>query len=484
MDAIGLLVNLVGIARGIHSAIEDLNTKKEKLKQLRWRMEALLETLQPFVFGGGGGDKDSEGLKLGPKMNRDLAPSNSSFRCNLHRYTTLFLELAEILSGIRQHLSLYSAKFRFGRLMEFVNPGVVVNSLEEDEKRLSRWMEMFVLRMQVEVRAVVLGGGVGLDLVEDGEVKENEKETGGSDVVRFWDVAIGEEVEYASPRELLAAVRAWIRESVDYVVVASLTIELDPEDLGVFLKRRVVGVVGGRTVLGYVAELRSRNGSGVRAPARGGRLLQIENICSKDKGFGDGEERVGKVNSEDVLLEPTIVWVDDHPENVTDVVEHAKSLGIRVVLLPSTYAAKLWIKTYEDHLRRLEARALLRFVTDNTRYESEPLSSGSGGLSDGAGAGGGEAIMNLSAGETILRFLRGNGFVSHVLVYCGPSIGRTDYVESYGNASSTQEYVVVQEFSGDLVRQMQRGGEGVWSRVGALRRGWRVSLAHVRDESV
>lgn len=45
--------------------------------------------------------------------------------------------------------------------------------------------------------------------------------------------------------------------------------------------------------------------------------------------------------------------------------------------------------------------------------------------------------MNLSAGEQLLRFVRGRGFKAPVLVYCCHSLSSTSYVLSYEQSGST-----------------------------------------------
>ena len=47
-------------------------------------------------------------------------------------------------------------------------------------------------------------------------------------------------------------------------------------------------------------------------------------------------------------LEPTLVWVDDKMENNKMEVQIATSLQIRVIQLPSTAVAKLWIEQNES----------------------------------------------------------------------------------------------------------------------------------------
>lgn len=52
----------------------------------------------------------------------------------------------------------------------------------------------------------------------------------------------------------------------------------------------------------------------------------------------------------------------------------------------------------------------------------------------------------MSAGESILRYLRGHGYKAPVLVYCGQSILLTQYVMAYSRAASTEYQAVTRTF--------------------------------------
>ena len=52
----------------------------------------------------------------------------------------------------------------------------------------------------------------------------------------------------------------------------------------------------------------------------------------------------------------------------------------------------------------------------------------------------------MSAGESILRYLRGRGYKAPVLVYCGGSIPLTQYVTEYSRAASTNYQAVTRAF--------------------------------------
>ena len=68
---------------------------------------------------------------------------------------------------------------------------------------------------------------------------------------------------------------------------------------------------------------------------------------------------------------------------------------------------------------------MIRFISDNLRDED-----------------GSNSYLNISAGENILRYLRGRHYDTPVLIYTGWSVRMTQYVTDYGLAGSTAHFNV------------------------------------------
>jgi hypothetical protein len=85
-------------------------------------------------------------------------------------------------------------------------------------------------------------------------------------------------------------------------------------------------------------------------------------------------------------------------------------------------------------LRTLEKHGLVQFITDNARWEVVQLNESR------------NTALNMSAGESILRYLRGHGYKAPVLVYCGQSLPLTQYVMEYSHAASTNYQAVTRAF--------------------------------------
>ena len=86
-----------------------------------------------------------------------------------------------------------------------------------------------------------------------------------------------------------------------------------------------------------------------------------------------------------------------------------------------------------DFLRANDTPSRIRFVSDNARYESTTPQAGH--------------FLNLAAGESLLRFLRGRHFNLPVLIFCGVSLPYTTYVRQFEHAGSTTSAQVVRNYA-------------------------------------
>jgi len=89
-------------------------------------------------------------------------------------------------------------------------------------------------------------------------------------------------------------------------------------------------------------------------------------------------------------------------------------------------------------LRSNDTLSRIRFITDNARFEI--------GSRQDEFPWRERSFLDISAGENILRYLRGRRYAVPVLVYCGQSINATQYVLSYENAGSTVSQQVVHSY--------------------------------------
>ncbi|KAJ7171060.1 hypothetical protein C8R46DRAFT_1087574 [Mycena filopes] len=125
------------------------------------------------------------------------------------------------------------------------------------------------------------------------------------------------------------------------------------------------------------------------------------------------------------VVERLIVWVADNLQDCRSSIEYAESLGIRVISFSSLAAVKTWIGLNEDLILATAASHRLRFISDSARNEG--------------------GIFNPTAGELLLRYIRGRGLLSPVLIFAS-SVDATSYVGAYQRAGSTSDVRVVREY--------------------------------------
>ena len=164
------------------------------------------------------------------------------------------------------------------------------------------------------------------------------------------------------------------------------------------------------------------------------------------------------------------MWIDDNPENNSDRVAFAEYMGVTVFTLMSTASAKAWIDANEgktlqffsstmqsnamtptEHLRRRDDNCQLRFITDNARWESHIAQ--------------GRSKLELSAGEAILRFLRGRQYKAPVLVCTNKSLPSTSYVLEYERCGSTTSNIVCLAYIASLAYAVDHDRR--WEKFGA-----------------
>ncbi|KAF8218174.1 hypothetical protein K438DRAFT_1953010 [Mycena galopus ATCC 62051] len=118
------------------------------------------------------------------------------------------------------------------------------------------------------------------------------------------------------------------------------------------------------------------------------------------------------------FIRPLLIYVaGTRPEQDQMHIDYAASLGITVVSLFSTDELKRYVRANQDQLHRMGAAHRLRFMTQNVRRHGD--------------------VVDLSAGEETLKYVRTQGFVAPILVLCASSVATTRFVELYQRAGST-----------------------------------------------
>ncbi|KIM78351.1 hypothetical protein PILCRDRAFT_596073 [Piloderma croceum F 1598] len=348
--------------------------------------------------------------------------------CDNQRVSTLhpgivfsLLSIGEVLSRIKDHLSIWkdttsSKSKRSGprisleKVFGFISPAGVVGDLKDDAALLAQHVQIVSIAMQVSTfvagwekekplptlpreslpppREPPLPKASLLELIKNADVRS------------FWKDMIGETTLYVPQADFHRVISKWLSDNFSEAFMDVLILRIDEFGVGGVTPSGLDRFVGERPSLKEaVYELKDRP-----------RILANQHAHR------------AKCQNEST---PWLVWVDDKPENIEQEVELARECGIEVFQFYSTASAKAWIVANEAELRLKEESHLLRFITDNARWENDNSPNQE------------QDFLNLAAGEQILRFLRGRQYRSPVLVYCCFSIEFTRYVLAYERAGST-----------------------------------------------
>ncbi|KZO92658.1 hypothetical protein CALVIDRAFT_557417 [Calocera viscosa TUFC12733] len=314
------------------------------------------------------------------------------------------------------------------RAVNFLRPAEVSKKLRDDERQLTNQLVLvlFGVTMQSFFKNSVPGQGgsnardqtqsdVVLSSVENQEIRE------------FWRDYVGAKIVCVPPQIFISSVKAWFKAGLPESTCKHLLLRLDEYAVGGITPSSLENLAGGLSLKEVIEGFKVQNESKSHH-------LAIEKA--------PGTVRHSKESSLPVYSEypdlPLIIWVDDNPSNNIEEVAFARSLGISVIELRSTALAKSWFEENEDFVRANDTPSRIRVISDNARYESDTVLS-TRATDDGF-------YLNMSAGEHILRYLRGRQYRMPVLVYCGWSIRTTQYVLQYEEAGSTTSMSVVRKY--------------------------------------
>lgn len=184
LDA-SILQAALSAVQAICTWIEQLHAKQQKLIQLGQTVQALSLVLEPL--------QDQI-----PNMDLDKSVA------------VLLYDLLAILNGVKGHLSLWggkSKKSKFVSVLGFLSPSTALGMLSDDEKRLSQWINIFMLSLQVamlkkQVKAETQAAARSVDAISYAPSPSSSESTlvdysgwmpSNDDVSSFWSKNVGEE---------------------------------------------------------------------------------------------------------------------------------------------------------------------------------------------------------------------------------------------------------------------------------------------------
>ncbi|KAF8875454.1 hypothetical protein BD779DRAFT_1678254 [Infundibulicybe gibba] len=302
--------------------------------------------------------------------------------------------LGDALHRTEEHLQAWRRRHgrraSLSRVVSFLVPAEVTRMIRQDEQQLSQQLIIILFAMATISY---------FEKNAPGQVPENNQfefcPVQNQDVFKFWRDYVGAKA-WATSDRFAEALKQKFGNTLNEDACQLLTFCVDELRVGGVSLSSLERFVGNGTVSSAVE-----------------RFMELELATRKLEPSQNGSL-------------PLLVWVDDNPANNVREIAFAEGQGINVVPCVSTADAKAWIIKNEDFLRAHDAAHSIRFISDNTRLESDPVSEP--GLSP---------YYNITAGENITRFLRGRSLHAPVLIYCGGSIKHTHYVGMYRDAGST-----------------------------------------------
>ncbi|KDQ50373.1 hypothetical protein JAAARDRAFT_63247 [Jaapia argillacea MUCL 33604] len=390
MEVISIVRAVFFVANSILERIEQQETKQQTITDLRQTIATLRSILFPFT---------TLSLSSDPQKMTSHTMINSTALPAL-------LATAEALKSAEDHLSLWTEKpskfSAVSKVLTFLNPASVIKQLQDDQQRL--FMRVMFLSAAIQLSS---DRSPGQGSTTNQGVQSALAGVQNAEVKLFWTQRIGQYVACCPSQTFCWALATWMGVPLPGRLCNTLLLLLDEYAIGGITPSSLDRFVGTKRISESVARLSTDQTS----------PPPYEALCS---------------------IWPTIVWIDDFPENNVLERSFAERQGIEVICLLSTASAKAWVEANEERLRRLDEAHLLSFISDNHRFESPESQAGTD-------------FLNLSAGETMLRYLRGRRYLAPVLILCDyKSILKTLYVLSYGKAGSTVSRGVCEAFISQL----------------------------------
>ncbi|KAG7093410.1 hypothetical protein E1B28_007092 [Marasmius oreades] len=299
-----------------------------------------------------------------------------------------------------------------GKLWTTINPWAILDRLKADEKKLMISVQILgtaMIAIYTPTQATNTRKTLPVDISSNADLRT------------FWTSELGEEVSYCSAECLALALGRHLNVQLKAQASHILASRLDEFGVGCVTLVNLDTFIGRRSILEAIMDL------GVVQDA----------VIDR------------KTSNTTTIVPPILVVVDDNP---CETMGYARALsGVDRHVFESTAAAKTWFEKNEVRLRQADQMNRLRIVSDNVRWEKDVDSCDQS-----------RSIMNLRAGETILRYLRGRQYKAPVLIFANSTIPMTQYVCQYSNAGSTRYPEVLSNFLDGFANLDSKADDGWW----------------------
>ncbi|KAK0487654.1 hypothetical protein IW261DRAFT_632465 [Armillaria novae-zelandiae] len=339
----------------------------------------------------------------------------------------------EVLFRTGDHLVVWedSRKITSGKkLWAFLNPAVVLDELKDDKTQLVSSVQ--ILSASIQISSFIRPPSALSPPVEPSQSlvtdSSNLRMASNRDVKEFWTAEIGPGTSYCSAEFLHAALSRYFNKALTPEAKEILSLRLDEYGVGCTTLASLDRFVGQRPLLNALTALG---------------VIQVNE-----------SQRSTIENADPTSIKSILIMVDDEPENHRYTIDLVRSYNVDLFVFTSTASAKTWIDANEAMLRIADKFGRLRCMSDNARWEQDASVSTSSSYQSS------RTSLNIYAGETILRYLRGRQYSAPVLI-SSTSIMKTSYVLDYTQAGSTCHLDVMMDFIHPVIAD-DSGDEEWW----------------------
>ncbi|KAF8808530.1 hypothetical protein BYT27DRAFT_7137322 [Phlegmacium glaucopus] len=312
--------------------------------------------------------------------------------------------LQSVLSNTYEHMKA-GKESRPRRMLALINPWTVTQQLKDNREQLMALYTLLMGAMQIVDHVKGYNLITPPPNVDRSPSQEGRKRTKGSEVLDFWEKCIGKEFGSVKGTYLCKQLSSWMGTKLDAVASRRLLLRLDHNNTG------------------YVS------------------LETLQDLVQN----GNMKETVNTYSADPTL--PLLIWIDD---DILGKAPQALGAGITVVQIGSTSAAKTWILTNREFLKKHDNGADIRFVSNQVRTEFSSK---------------GVSFKNSKAGQDITEFIRKEGFVAPILIFTTRwSIHLTRYVEAYKMVGSLIDHKAFEQYVDALAAR--RNDDTQWVKYG------------------
>ncbi|KAF9551401.1 hypothetical protein CPC08DRAFT_715088 [Agrocybe pediades] len=368
MDVISVAATVISICKAIKKWVDQLEQRDVIIREISSIVLQIHDILEPFT---------NSNLEFDQAGELQLSQSIRS--------------IGDVLEKTREHMIVWKYK-RSQKILAFLQPGTVIQRLQDDEKQLSRQLLILLTSLAVvgyfksrsdsqkALRGSPEEARTSVELVEANSTADTLVELGRSftdeSATEFWRDFLGLKVTFVPYDLFLTRLRTWYEKPLNDVATSRIIMCLDEFNIGGITPGNLSRALSKETLKDFV-----------------------------DRYVGIAERRLESSISSETKPEwriPLLIWIDDCPNNNKYEAAVATQMGVQVIQLKSTALAKAWIEDNEVFLRENDDGSRIRFITDNARMEFTP----------GKGT-----FMNYTAGKNILQYLRGHLYKAPVLIY-------------------------------------------------------------------